>query len=406
VTREAAAGLLGVTPDTLLDDVVDAFAARDSAAVFAAVDRVMEGGHDPRRFAQDVLERLRDLVVLDAVPDAGSKGLLDCPADQLERMGRQATMLGTAGLSRAADLFHEGLTEMRGTAAPRLLLELVCARVLLPAASQDPSAVLTRIERLERRLDIAGSAPAATPAPAPVPEAASTAPRQQAPAARPPAAPAAAAPSAPAAPAEQPRASVPPAAQQEAAAAWPTPAALGTPPAEAKPPTESPAPATEAAAVGGFDAAALRRSWDAVLDAVKERKRVTHARLLDAQVLDVRGRTASIGFSTPTLAKQFSEGVHIEVLREALIAAIGADLDVQCTVAGAAAPAPQTLSSEAEAPAVPAPSAHEGFAPGDEAEPEDPDAPAPPDAVRHGEDAALRLIESELGGKVVGTVGE
>src|SRR4051812_24174833 len=164
VTREAAAGLLGVTPDTLLDDVIDAFAARDSAAVFATVDRVMEGGHDPRRFAQDVLERLRDLVVLDAVPDAGSKGLLDCPADQLERMGRQATMLGSAGLSRAADLFHEGLTEMRGTTAPRLLLELVCARVLLPAAATDTGAVLTRIERLERRLDIAGASP--TPAPA------------------------------------------------------------------------------------------------------------------------------------------------------------------------------------------------------------------------------------------------
>ncbi|MDT7544481.1 MAG: polymerase subunit gamma/tau [Actinomycetota bacterium] len=399
VTREAAAGLLGVTPDTLLDDVVDAFAARDSAAVFAAVDRVMEGGHDPRRFAQDVLERLRDLVVLDAVPDAGSKGLLDCPADQLERMGRQATMLGTAGLSRAADLFHEGLTEMRGTAAPRLLLELVCARVLLPAASQDPSAVLTRIERLERRLDITG----APPGPAPAAEVAAAAPRQQAPTA--PAA--SAAPTAPAAPAEQPRVEVPPPPQPEAAAAtWPTPAALGTPAAETPPPSESPAPAAEGAAVGGFDAAALRRSWDAVLDAVKERKRVTHARLLDAQVLDVRGRTASIGFSTPTLAKQFSEGVHIEVLREALIAAIGADLDVQCTVAGAAAAAPQTLSSEPQPPAAPAPTAHEGFAPGDEAAPEDPDAPAPPDAVRHGEDAALRLIESELGGKVVRTVGE
>ena len=159
VTREAAAGLLGVTPDTLLDDVVDAFAARDSAAVFAAVDLVMERGHDPRRFAQDVLERLRDLVVLDAVPDAGSKGLLDCPLEQLERMGRQANMLGTAGLSRAADLFHAGLTEMRGTTAPRLLLELICARVLLPAAVSDSSSVLTRIERLERRLDIATPPP-------------------------------------------------------------------------------------------------------------------------------------------------------------------------------------------------------------------------------------------------------
>jgi DNA polymerase-3 subunit gamma/tau len=418
VTREAAAGLLGVTPDTLLDDVVDAFAARDGAAVFAAVDSVMEGGHDPRRFAQDVLERLRDLVVLDAVPDAGSKGLLDCPADQLERMGRQATMLGKAGLSRAADLFHEGLTEMRGTTAPRLLLELVCARVLLPAASQDASAVLTRIERLERRLDIAAppaAAPAADAAPA---DAAPTVTPRRTPTPTPPpattqvptapgATPAAAVPAAPA----QPPADVAPVVRPEetpAPAAWPTPATLGKPPAPEAPTAETPEPtsATSGPPVGGFDAAALRRSWDAVLDAVKERKRVTHARLLDAQVLDVRGRTASIAFSTPTLAKQFAEGVHIDVLKEALIAAVGADLDVQCTVAGAGASPPASSSSSGAAPsAPPAPSAHEGFAPGDEAEPEDPDVPAP-DPVRHGEDAALRLIESELGGKVMRTAGE
>ncbi|MBC7372928.1 MAG: DNA polymerase III subunit gamma and tau, partial [Frankiales bacterium] len=134
VTREGAAALLGVTPDTLLDGIVDAFAAHDAAAVFALLDQVMEGGHDPRRFATDVLERLRDLVILDAVPDAGSTGLLDCPVDQLERMARQASAMGTAGLSRAADLLHSGLVEMRGKTAPRLLLELVCARVLLPAA--------------------------------------------------------------------------------------------------------------------------------------------------------------------------------------------------------------------------------------------------------------------------------
>ncbi|MDP9497447.1 MAG: DNA polymerase III subunit gamma and tau, partial [Actinomycetota bacterium] len=154
VTREGAAALLGVTPDVLLDDVLDAFAVGDAATVFATVDQVMEGGHDPRRFAADVLERLRDLVILDAVPDAGEKGVLDCPSDQLERMGRQTSAFGTAGLSRAADLFHAGLTEMRGTTAPRLLLELVCARVLLPEATGDASGVLTRLERVERRFDI------------------------------------------------------------------------------------------------------------------------------------------------------------------------------------------------------------------------------------------------------------
>ena len=385
VTREAAAGLLGVTPDTLLDDVVDAFAARDSAAVFATVDRVMEGGHDPRRFAQDVLERLRDLVVLDAVPDAGPKGLLDCPADQLERMGRQSTMLGSAALSRAADLFHEGLTEMRGTTSPRLLLELVCARVLLPAASHDPSAVLARIERLERRFDIAGApaapAPAVPPAPPPVPP-------------PPPAAPVASGPrSGDVAPGpgrkEEPAA--------PAAPSWPQPASLGEPAAPA-PAAEAPSDAPPAP--GGLDAAAVRRSWDAVLDAVKASKRVTHARLLDAQVLAISGRRLQLGFSTPTLAKQFQDGVHIEVLKEALISAVGADLDIACTVAGAAAAPP---APDAPAAPVAGPPPYDGFAPGDEVAPDDPDAAPAPGPVLHGEDAALALVQSELGGKVVGT---
>jgi DNA polymerase III subunit gamma/tau len=399
VTREAAAGLLGVTPDTLLDDVIDAFAARDSAAVFATVDRVMEGGHDPRRFAQDVLERLRDLVVLDAVPDAGAKGLLDCPADQLERMGRQATMLGSAGLSRAADLFHEGLTEMRGTTAPRLLLELVCARVLLPAAATDGAAVLTRIERLERRLDITG-------APAP-PVASGSRSGDVAPVVGrnaggggggvPQVDPATVQPAA--ATAVQPAEPTPVPSAPEAPPAWPTPAVPGE--AAAAPATAAPEQTDVPAAPGGLDAAALRRSWDAVLDAVKASKRVTHARLLDAQVLAVSGRRLQLGFSTPTLAKQFQEGVHIDVLKEALVASVGADLDVQCTVAGAApTPAPTTA-----APPTPAP-AYDGFAPGDEAVADDPDEPAPAGPVLHGEDAALALVQSELGGKVVETSGE
>jgi DNA polymerase-3 subunit gamma/tau len=179
VSREGAAALLGVTPDALLDGIVDAFAAHDAASVFALLDQVMEGGHDPRRFATDVLERLRDLIVLDAVPDAGATGLLDCPADQLDRMGRQAVAMGRAGLSRAADLFHAGLVEMRGKTTPRLLLELVCARVLLPATTHDSSALVSALERLERRLDIGGpveAAPSRPSGPPPVPASRPTAP--------------------------------------------------------------------------------------------------------------------------------------------------------------------------------------------------------------------------------------
>ncbi|WP_119294639.1 DNA polymerase III subunit gamma and tau [Streptomyces sp. YIM 130001] len=150
VTYEMATGLLGYTDSSLLDSVVEAFASGDGAAAFEIVDRVIEGGNDPRRFVADLLERLRDLVILAAVPDAADKGLIDAPADVVERMQAQAGVFGATELSRAADLVNEGLTEMRGATSPRLQLELICARVLLPAAYDDERAVMARLDRLER----------------------------------------------------------------------------------------------------------------------------------------------------------------------------------------------------------------------------------------------------------------
>ncbi|MFB9830680.1 DNA polymerase III subunit gamma and tau [Actinoallomurus acaciae] len=161
ITYARAVSLLGYTDATLLDEVVDAIAGRDGGAVFAAIDRVMEGGQDPRRFAADLLERFRDLVILSNVPDSGTTGLLDVPPDELERMQAQVSRLGLAELTRAADLLHTGLTEMRGATAPRLLLELICARILLPGAYDDEASLLTRLDRLERRLAIGDGAPAA-----------------------------------------------------------------------------------------------------------------------------------------------------------------------------------------------------------------------------------------------------
>jgi DNA polymerase III subunit gamma/tau len=161
ITYARAVSLLGYTDATLLDEVVDAVASRDGGAVFAAIDRVMEGGQDPRRFAADLLERFRDLVILSNVPDAGTTGLLDVPPDELERMQAQASRLGLGELTRAADLLHTGLTEMRGATAPRLLLELICARILLPGAYDDESSLLARLDRLERRFAIGEGAPAA-----------------------------------------------------------------------------------------------------------------------------------------------------------------------------------------------------------------------------------------------------
>nr|WP_246640996.1 DNA polymerase III subunit gamma and tau [Nonomuraea harbinensis] len=164
ITYARAVSLLGYTDGDLLDEVVNAFAARDGGQVFQAVNRVVEGGHDPRRFASDLLERFRDLVILANVPEAAANGLLDRPADELERLVQQAASMGPAELTRAAEIFNAGLTEMRGATSPRLLLELMCARVLLPAAEQGEAALLARLERLERGSAVAGMAARAVPA--------------------------------------------------------------------------------------------------------------------------------------------------------------------------------------------------------------------------------------------------
>ncbi|MEA5116253.1 MAG: DNA polymerase III subunit gamma and tau, partial [Propionicimonas sp.] len=150
VSYPQATALLGYTPDALLDEIVDAFAAGDSHGVFAAIDKVIEVGQDPRRFAEDLLRRLRDLIIVAAVPDALSSGLVDVAADQAERLSSQANALGAGELTRAAEVIAVGLTEMRGTTAPRLHLELMCARVLLPGADVDGRGLHARLDRLER----------------------------------------------------------------------------------------------------------------------------------------------------------------------------------------------------------------------------------------------------------------
>ncbi|MFE9453100.1 DNA polymerase III subunit gamma and tau [Streptomyces sp. NPDC006739] len=272
VTYAMATSLLGYTDGSLLDSVVEAFATGDGAVAFEVVDRIIEGGNDPRRFVADLLERLRDLVILAAVPDAVDKGLIDAPADVLERMQAQAGTFGAAELSRAADLVNEGLTEMRGATSPRLQLELICARVLLPAAYGDERSVMARLDRLERGVDFTGAGgapamgyvpspdahlPAAAPAPSggariapgggaaaaraavrgggPGTLAAPAAPAASGPSATPPApvaptapGPAAAASPAPTAPAPAPAEPTPAAAPAQAPGAWPTAAPVGS----------------------------------------------------------------------------------------------------------------------------------------------------------------------------------
>ncbi|MCC3298769.1 DNA polymerase III subunit gamma and tau [Arthrobacter caoxuetaonis] len=163
---ELAVNLLGYTHVALLDDVVDAFAAGDAATVFSAVDRVIQTGQDPRRFVEDLLERFRDLIVVNAMPDSAAAVLRGVPEDQISRMRTQAAQFGGAELSRAADITNTALTEMTGATSPRLHLELLCARVLLPAADQSERGTAARVDRIERRLSYAGDSGSAAAAPA------------------------------------------------------------------------------------------------------------------------------------------------------------------------------------------------------------------------------------------------
>lgn len=306
---ERAVALLGMTDGVLLDEAVDALAARDGATLFTVVDKVVGSGHDPRRFTADLLERLRDLILINAVPDAVERGLLDAfSSDQIDRMKAQAGRVGPAELSRTADVLHAGLAEMRGTASPRLLLELVLARALLPGAATDQAAMLVRLERLERGL--AAGVPAAAGAPA-LAAPAAAAPRTAAPAPASAPAPAAESP----APALAGRQSPPPPVPQPAR------------------PAQPPAPAPPAAAAGagggtdgggGAEAAAVRARWDQVLAATRRRRVVTASLLVEhVSVLDVRSNEVFLALSTPPMAKVFSQGNHADVLAEALTETFG-----------------------------------------------------------------------------------
>jgi DNA polymerase-3 subunit gamma/tau len=336
VTYPLAISLLGYTDASLLDDTVEAFAASDAAAVFRIVDQVVEAGHDPRRYAEDLLERLRDLIIIEAVPDDAASILAEHPADELERMRQQAAHFGAAELSRAADIINAGLIEMRGATAPRLQLELMCARVLLPAADDAARGLAARLDRLERRLAIPGGTPArgdaaparsAPAAAAPPPEPAQQEAQQQAPqqapiprrdartlAARTPAAP-------PAAPSARPA--------DDAATAEPAPAEAADP--APQPPAEK---ATEAApAAGHVDLITVRRMWPDVLEAVKGLRRFTWTLLShNAQVAALDGDRLTLAMVNAGARDSFARGGSDEIVREALIQVLGVDYRVEAIV--------------------------------------------------------------------------
>ncbi len=334
-----AVSLLGYTDDRLLDEVVQAFCAQDGGAVFRAIDRVVEGGHDPRRFATDLLDRLRDLIVLAAVPDAISTGLLDVPADRTEEMQAQADRFGQARLTRAAEVISAGLIEMRGATSPRLLLELMCAQVLLPgpAAGAAPAAggsgparaadseLRDRLERLERRLEsltaggagVPAAAAPALPAPAAAPVASAPAPaapgRSEVPAAgeRPADSPAARpGRAAPASRDSAGPASVPDGPARNGAPARPAAGTAG--------PARDRGPAPAAPPSGAADADLLRSRWPEVLEAVRRDRKVAWILLTNATVASLDDGVLTIEFAREGEAKGFSSSGHDKLLGQVL----------------------------------------------------------------------------------------
>jgi DNA polymerase-3 subunit gamma/tau len=294
VTYEIAIQLLGYTDGALLDEAIDALAARDAATLFKTIDRVIESGHDPRRFTQDFLERLRDLIIVAAVEESASHILREYPEDQLERMRSQSSFIGTANLIRSADIVADGLTSMRGATAPRLMLELICGRILLPAT--DDVSVLSRIERLERVGSIA-----APLSPAPVEEVK-------------------------AAPIPKEKVHEKVEAVKEVIAEKKDEAVVK--PIRQAPPTPNPNKPT-----GPLDAAALRRFWPEVIENVKKRRRLTWSLLSSsAHVLAVDENAITIGIINAGARDSFTRSGSDEILRAAFIDVTGLDLKIECLV--------------------------------------------------------------------------
>ena len=289
VSYEIAIQLLGFTDGALLDDAIDAIAAHDGATLFKTIDRVIESGHDPRRFTSDMLERIRDLMIVDALKDSTANSILrDMPDDQMERMRNQANRIGTANLSRAADIAAEGLTQMRGATAPRLILELICGRILLPIGDNTEAGMLSRIERLERAENIA---PLTTATPAPVQTVAP---------------------------------------KEKATSTDSTEAVSASKVEEVVTPTpEKP----KANVPGNFDIAALRRAWPDVIEDVKKRRRLTWSLLsASAQVLSVDENAITIGIVNAGAKESFERSESDVILRNAFIDVVGLDRKIAVVV--------------------------------------------------------------------------
>ncbi len=288
VSYDIAIQLLGFTDGALLDDAIDAIAAHDGATLFKTIDRVIESGHDSRRFTGDMLERIRDLMIVDALKDSTANSILrDMPDDQMERMRNQAAHIGAANLSRAADIAAEGLTQMRGATAPRLMLELICGRILLPIGDASESGMLSRIERLERAENLAPMSSVRSS------EVHTVEPKET------------------------------------TGSTHVTPEVTHSKVEDAKPAANHSSPVTH----GAFDITALRRAWPDVIEDVKKRRRLTWSLLsASAQVLAVDDTAITIGIVNAGARDSFIRSESDEILRKAFVDVVGIDRRIECVV--------------------------------------------------------------------------
>nr|WP_229054627.1 DNA polymerase III subunit gamma and tau [Aeromicrobium sp. Leaf350] len=364
VTYRLAVQLLGYTPDSLLDEAVGAFAARDGATSFGVIDKVIESGQDPRRFAEDLLQRLRDLVVLRAVPNAIETALLEAPADRADLLTQQSQSFGPAELVRIADLVDAALTDFRGATAPRLLLELLCARVLVPGADHATEGYAARLDRIERRLD-AGGAPAASPAPVAAPPA----PAAPTPTPAPTPAPTATVVEPEPAPAPTPEPAPTPTPEPTPEPA-PTPTPEPTPAPEPSPePTPTPEPAPEptpepepapapaaaaptAVAPGQLGVADVRNLWPEILEAVQGIRRFAWILLgQNAHVAGVDGDVLTIALVNQGARDSFHSSKSDEILQQAVHQVIGVTWRIESIIDAGVAQREQSAAPAAPTPA-------------------------------------------------------
>jgi DNA polymerase-3 subunit gamma/tau len=293
VTYEIAVALLGYTDSALLDEAIDALAARDSASLFNTVDKVVESGSDPKRFAQDLLERMRDLIIIGASDQSNSSVLNDLPEDQLDRIRTQAKLIGVATLIRAADILAAGLTSMRGATPPRLILELICGRILLPAS--DDAALLARVEKLERLLSVS------TPT-TPIASTTNSA---------------------------EPKAVEPVAVKSEQKAEVKSASKAAPKTDEVKEEVKT----SQVKASGAIEISALRRMWPEVIENVKKRRRLTWSLLsTSAQIVSLDDEVITIGMVNMGAKDSFIRSESDVILSDAFEEVTGVRRKIAATV--------------------------------------------------------------------------